>query len=700
MRLPAALLLLLAPALGQPADLSLANRKIRLAFSPDGRLTELTNLSAGQNYAGGKPVWEMFYRQQDSFENEVSAEASRPTVTRQGDELVLRYDSLQSPRGALAVGLEMRARLVEDEVRWSLTLANRQPEIVITEIAFPLVGACRFRPDQELIWSYLGGERFDSILATVQRRRTEYYSSDQDGLRMSIRYPGGAATNSFVLAGAAEGLYFGSHDPTFQATLHSLRARGRDLDVGMIKYPFLATGGVYRADGFVTSPYSGSWRVAARKYRAWADTWLARIHRVDWVASELAGWQRVTVKHQYGKLMHPYSELPGVVADGLSAGIPGLLVFGWWNSGMDQQYTNYVCDERQGGCAALRDAFRASRARGGRILQYFHGWGVDVNTEYYRREGHRISIKDSSGREPEFTSIWGGAGTAVKEFRGRHVVQACASAPEWTAMLRRFADEAASFGADSLFLDSTGYWENPCWDPNHGHPTPFTTGAKARAEQLRQVREHMQARHPQMALGMEIPNDVVSQYVDYVHGMTGGTALAGAARPGVKPKSTGFLDWFRYIFPEIILSDRNIYDDTDVKRRVNHMLLLGLRSDVAVYRVRGTIRDAPLYRDYTGKATSLMKKHAAFLMTGAYCDADHFTHSNAEVEARGFTSGRRLAVVLTQSHLARASTELKAEGYRMTGHDGIGEYTVEPDGGAARVGLARDALALVIFDRL
>lgn len=689
--------LLLAAVCCLRADETLQNASVRLSLSADGRLTELTNLRTGQNYAGGKPVWDLFYRQQDAFENEVLPQASRATLTRRGDALVLRYESIQSPRGPLAIRLELRVRLVADETRWSVALTNDQPDIVITELSFPLVGACNFKENQDLIWSYLGGQRFDSVRATVQRHRTGYLVADQDGVRMSIRYPGGAATNCFVLANAVEGLYFGSHDPSFQMTLHSLRAKGRDVEAGFIKYPFLETGKTFRADGYVLSPYSGSWHVAAKKYRAWADSWFKPASKPDWVTHQMTGWQRVTLKHQYGKVLHPYSEIPGICADGLKVGIPALLTFGWWNSGMDVQYTNYACDERQGGCAALAAAFRSAQAQGARILQYFHGWGIDVATPYYRREGHRISIKDISGGEPEFTNIWGGTGTAAKEFRGRHVVQACASSREWTAMLKHFADQALEFGADSLFLDSVGYFESPCWDAGHGHPVPFTTGAKARAEQLRQVRAYMKSRNPNLALGIEIPNDVVAQYVDYVHGMTGGTALSGAARPGVKPRSNGFLDWFRYVYPEVILSDREIYDDTDVPRRVNHMLLLGLRSDAAVYRVRGTLRDAPQYRAYLGQATRLMTRYAPFLMTGTYCDTDFFQITNPEIDARSFRAGNRLAVVLTQSHLAKASTDLTAPGYGISDHGGIGEYTVRPSAGGVRVDLARNALSVVVF---
>jgi hypothetical protein len=102
----------------------------------------------------------------------------------------------------------------------------------------------------------------------------------------------------------------------------------------------------------------------------------------------------------------------------------------------------------------------------------------------------------------------------------------------------------------------------------------------AEATLLREIHEHIQARNPNVALGTEILNDVVSQYADFMHNIVGGTT------------ANSFVEWFRYTFPEIIVSDREIRDDTDIERRVNHALLLGLRSDVALSRHLS--RHAPL----------------------------------------------------------------------------------------------------------
>jgi hypothetical protein len=268
------------------AGVTLENADVRLSVDEHGNLTAMVNRHTGHNYAAGKPLWRMFYRQGDEFENDILPEQSRATVRREGETLVLRYQQVAASRGALAVELELTARLAGDEVRWAARLTNRAPGIIINELQFPLVGACNFKPDQALIWGAAGGQRFEKPREQIRRSHTLYMSPDQTGIRMTALYPGtGASTNSFVFAGPDEGLYFGSHDPTFQQTVHLFRMQGDDVETGMVKYPFLPTGKSYAVEGYVTAPYRGDWHVAAKKYRAWANTWFQAVKKPAWIES-------------------------------------------------------------------------------------------------------------------------------------------------------------------------------------------------------------------------------------------------------------------------------------------------------------------------------------------------------------------------------------------------------------------------------
>ena len=73
------------------------------------------------------------------------------------------------------------------------------------------------------------------------------------------------ASNCFAFIGDKEGLYFGSHDETFQATGHGLRLYPSkkfvfdEIEAGFYKYPNILIGESWSCDANVIAPYSGDW---------------------------------------------------------------------------------------------------------------------------------------------------------------------------------------------------------------------------------------------------------------------------------------------------------------------------------------------------------------------------------------------------------------------------------------------------------
>jgi hypothetical protein len=203
-----------------------------------------------------------------------------------------------------------------------------------------------------------------------------------------------------------------------------------------------------------------------------------------------------------------------------------------------------------------------------------------------------------------------------------------------------------------------------------------------------------------MALGIEIIVDVTACQADYIHAVGSFCDTYNDwETTGEKPKSEGFIDWFRYIFPEIIISDREIRDDSDIERRVNHTVLKGLRNDVEIYRCRNTIATTPNYQKYLGKANALRKKYSALLFEGLYRDTENFVIDNDEIEARSFVNGNKMAVVLTQSHLKKAITELDVPGYKFVEADGLNDFKVKQKGNKFEVELGQHGLSVVIFEK-
>ncbi len=674
----------------------LTNSQVRLSFDDHGCLTELSNIHCGHNYAGRRPVWRIYLQTDDAMDVEVDPAETVPLITQERDELTLHYATLVQKESQLKIAVTIRVRLEGDDIRWSLEIHNDEPDVVIRECQFPLLGNLQSKSTQEFIWSKWGGERIRDIRSHMEKDRL-YFGCDHEFVDMSIAYPGStAATNCFLFCDHREGLYIGCHDDSAEFTQHQLRLYGHPgiawdkaaLECGMVRYPHLKTADTTILQDFIISPFRGTWHTAASKYRSWANTWFRPPDQPQWIR-RMKGWQRIILRHQYGETHYRYDQLPTIYHDGAQAGIDTFLMFGWNKGGHDNNYPDYTPDPVLGDESALREGIAKFRQAGGNVIPYSNGRLIDVSSDFYRKNGKRVSIKDQLGNEVRTFYRFKGLGTYAGNFANRTFVIACPSSPEWFDLLRGVADLAFEYGCQSVFYDQMGSGEYPCCDPSHGHTIPWMHTAEAKYDIMRRLREYVKQRDPNMGIGIELLTDRAAQHVDYVHSQWGSTG------------PTGFVEWFRYAFPEIILTDREIRDDTDVERRVNHCLLLGLRSDVEIYRCRRTIAETPNYAAYLNQANGLREAHADLLLAGRYCDTDGIVNGNPAVEARAFTNDNRMAVVVTQNTTEQQTTQLGLHGWHYQSHDHMGECALKIlDDHTVKIDLSSHSLAVILYQKI
>lgn len=156
---------------------------------------------------------------------------------------------------------------------------------------------------------------------------------------------------------------------------------------------------------------------------------------------------------------------------------------------------------------------------------------------------------------------------------------------------------------------------------------------------------------------------------------------------------------YSYIFPETITTDRQIRDDTDVKRRVNLALLRGWRSDVEIYRCRATIAQAPKYQAYLKEIGRLRDKYRGLILNGTFRDIDLVECSNPRIDYSVFTNGDKLAIVATQSHSKSVDVGFKVAGYDFEESDGLGKYSSEGAKDSASLSLGKDAVVVLLFKK-
>jgi hypothetical protein len=683
---------------------SLENRKIRISIDRNGRLVELINLETGHNYAGCGFLWKLIYQDKDCLESEISAKDSVPAIELLTDKMSMIYGSLLAKGEDLKIKLKIEVLLDENEVHWNIELENNEDDLIVSECHFPNIDACDIKEDQALLWAQYGGQIFKNPRAEIAKHQSLYMAKDYKGIEMSLPYNAfsGAATNCFLFMNDSEGLYFGSHDPSFQATVHLFRLRGNDIDAGFIKYPFLKSGEKTEIKGYVISPYSGTWHAASKKYRKWADSWLPRVEPPGWV-KRITGWQRIILKHQYGEIHYRYEQLPEILEDGMRAGVNTLLMFGWHKDGMDNKYPEYECDEAQGGKSELAKRIAECQEKGGKVILYFNGRLIDKSTDYYKEKGRFISIKDIEGNEVTENYKFGGDGTALRLFGYKSFVAACPSSEEWFEELKRMVDQAVDLGVDGVFFDQTGHGEVPCYDKSHGHPVPFTRITACKANLMKRLREYIKSINSELAIGNEVPKDIVNQYADFVHSheisITDKDSFLIEPDPNTHKEFIGFIEWYRYTFPEFIFSDREIRDDTDIERRVNYTLTRGLRNDVEIYRCRKTIKETPRYERYLNEVNRLKNKYQDLLLLGKFDDECGIEISDRNIEAKSFISGNKKAIVATQSKADFIEGEFSVPGDSYVEHDGIGDFSIEVNAKKIKISLRRNAVAVIVMSK-
>lgn len=676
------------------------NEFITLEMDENGILQELRNRKTGRNLLRPHQLLRLILGDSGCLELD-AVPAGRPEVQCEAGRVSLKYSAVEcEERGTIPIAVSLSAELCGDEIHWGIALENRSQEQVVREVHYPILSIRDPEPPMAAITSERVSERLENLPAQIRSCFTHYMAPDQKYIRRTALYPGRAASmNCFALDWGDEGLYYGCHDSTFELTGQVFELeRQKSVNMYVVRYPFLKVDGNWRECNIVTAPYSGSWTVCAEKYRKWAEGWFTPPQIPDHVAHS-SGWQRIILHHQYGEYLFPYEKLEQAYDDAAKAGIDTLFLFGWTAAGMDSGYPVYSADPKLGGVKTLKENIRKVQAKGGKVILYFNGQLIDVESDYYRSgEGARVAIKRADGTEHRESYNFTNGGTFLRAFVNKTFVVACPACRSWLEILKRHVDFAVELGVDSVFFDQLGLLSYPCCDPSHGHPVPYTGIMQGKREMLKELYEYAKSRNPEMGVGIECTTDQTLQYTDFVHifGFPAGVWNSDWREKGEKPRTLSASYLFKAAFPEAVISNRNIRDDSDVEFPVNQMLLLGSRSDVEIYRCRATIAETPHYQAYLAKANALRERFGRLLYDGTFRAETFHRVSNPEIQTNSFLLGDELAVLLTQSNRELARTEVVAPGFQLERLESVsGDVTMEE----GVVTIPRNGFAVLLYRR-
>lgn len=674
----------------------LKNHKIEFAVDQNGNMVTLKNLQTGCNYASGKPFWRLYFDRKNEKDIQVLAGDNQPVIRQTGNQILIGYDRLKTRNEDLKITLSLKIILEENMVRFCSEVTNNELHTIVRELQYPLVGNCQLPQDHQLLTTSEGGQLYPDPKKQILSGPYSFKSPDQYFRQMNVKYPV-VSSNCFAFTGKTQGLYFGSHDSTFQDTWHGLRVypdknrNFNELEAGLYKYPNCLSGESWENDANVIAPYSGSWHETSKIYRAWANTWWDHKPEPDWIKN-MNGFQRIIMRHQYGETLFTYDDFATKVREaGESVGINVVFPFGWWEKGMDNGYPVYSAESGQGGDEGWKKAVTEYKKNGGKVLLYYNGQLIDTESDYYKNgEGKKVSCKSNTGTEINNAYIFSGSGTFTGNYDVRTFVVADVKDRGWQKILISMADQAIKFGVNSVFYDQMGGAGAPNWDLSKEFPVPHLHMIADRARAMKMAHDYIDTKDKELAIGIEHVTDVTAQCVDYVH------------HTGSLNNRTLFLEWFRYTFPEVILSDRHLDgDESDIEWLVNQDLLLGLRNNLQIYRLRALITEVPHYQQHLAKINKMKQKYRQLLLLGDYKDTDGFSlDNNSLIKARSFVNGNRMAIVMTHRSGDRKMTRITVPGYRFIESDGVGDQTVA--GGASekkQVTIGKNSISVLIYEK-
>jgi hypothetical protein len=595
----------------------------------------------------------------------VTAAANKPRCEALPTGMRLHYPKLAGRARTWHIQLTVDIEVVDDAFSFRMSINNGDPDWVVQELRAPILAGSSAADDMHLLWPAAAGQRLS--LRNAQLRR--------------LSYPGAASMQWFaVTTGDGYGLYIGSHDTSLQATplQVDMDSDQRRLELAISKFPLCGPGESWRSAPFFVAPFRGSWHAAARRYRAWADSWFRPVRRPGWVA-ESSGWQLSILKQQNGEIMWRYGDISTLGDLARQAGLNTLGLFGWAAGGHDHHYPVYEPDPLMGGEQLLRQEIVKAKGAGFHTILYANGHFIDANTDYYRKSGQQVCYMGERG-EPLIESLW----RKYLDAWPVAAASACPGSPDWVDLMVRLAERAHDLGATGILYDQLGLLAPvPCFNENHGHEHPYCASGQGRAALLKRVQEHMHEIDPDFAIMTEGVTDALCQYADYVHG----------CGQGFQPNPGAFPEMIRYTFPEFIMTQRHPTPALD-RSAANFACQYGLRHEVEFrytpdvnYVLRGEVPHRRSYIDipslpnvsimrsttaeaaaeYVMQLVSFERRHADLLWNGRFVDTEHFTLDSECITGKAYRANGQLGVLLRNESGQPQHVRVAVEGWRLTG---------------------------------
>ena len=542
-----------------------------------------------------------------------SHQQKTPQIIKKNGEVSFVYPEIVAEDGSVHnIQLELNCVQTDEGMKFSATMKNNS-NVRINELQYPLFEFEQINENldlDELILPQGLGNKIKNPHDFIKNRHTEYMAADYKNIWGIYLYPGEMSMPWIGVQSGNKYLYMGWHSKIWREFTLTIGTEPRNSSEKYIiyaisSYPMVKPGENITYDDFVLAAFDGDWRNGVDFYRRWADKeWNTSFNKKHSV-NTLCGWQRIILKHQYGEIFHTYDELPRIYEEGAKYGLNMILLFAWWEEGMDNGYPTYMPDPALGGAEKLREAIKVINEMGGIVVLYANGHLMDVSTDYYKTEGKNYTMKDIEKNEYREFYKFSNNGTFLK-YGHKTFATGCHGTPQWRDKLVEIEKRHLELGSNGTFFDQLGICFNFCFDETHEHGNRVDLDPEFRLNTIKKMRQLLT--DDSQYFGTEWTVDRLTVHMDFIHGCGFAQTYAEDAYPYI----------FKYAFPEAIISNRFIHDEReDWKQQLNYAFTYGLIFDVSIYRGRAqSIEETPNYAKYVGQLISLRRKYNDYFTAG------------------------------------------------------------------------------------
>lgn len=686
----------------------LENEKLRLELDESGRILSLENKAGGKPNIIDAPTDSFFMVLDDGQckETLVFAHAQSFTATKVSATAAsftacdLLTDNGRADAGRADISITLNIALAGDQVSFTADIDNKT-DMRITDFEYPRIGVIKSLGDGKptLYWPGQPGKLIMNIgehLSAMPRHRNNSPNC------LKVTYPGLGMMGTMALLDRADSLFLQVRDPDFISSI--LKVIGDAEDRGAItltvdKHLCLKNGSMTTAP-IVLQLYTGSWHQGAKSYADWMSAYRPAHVKPDWIR-EMTGYYLVINKQQYGYEMWDYTTLPKLWELADANGCSTLGLFGWYQSGHDNNYPDLDVSHTMGGEETLKANIKAVQEAGGRVMLYYQGHLIDTGSDYYKSGiGEKVACKTNWGTPyPEFY-IKSHKSDFLDKYSKKMFVIGCPSCPEWRELMIEREKWIADLGADATLYDQIGGMPPyVCFDESHPHDgdNPARAIPGGQIKLLNALQTGAKQIRPEFAFMSEHITDLYSAYLDAAHGIANMPSKCGdrAIAIGSEKGSMIFPDVFRYCFPEVVITLRNPQPFVD-RRAVNYAFAFNFPVEIEIrYRAdREDVLDDKFaeQRKYAKKVALLRKKYAKEIAHGKYIDNVGIACDQPTVYAKGYETDGTVTVTLWNDSTVPCTPVITVEGMQL-----ISVETADGLMSSTMCELAPDSIAVAVF---